>query len=311
MFKFKSIWWACNVCKWLNRVYIPHTDFIQNQKKPHSELPYQFVLRSLIIPDCGHFLLSLNTMLVCGLDIFTGSRAQPVLPHVLAHASEGSRFSSGQGCVFSLDSSPVSICQHTQDGLITHSARPSRDTTHWVLQALKTRTTALCTSVLALVRSVEKKAFISFAPHLIFSISHLIFFLSRCNEIGIQSVPLSRPPLVRSCAVHQTAEGRGYRLLSLARPASRNLQFNRGVETDSQSIFNKAPHHFLALMRSAELPFGSRGSSACRSRSKSVSPHYPSLRQTTNNTGSAWQTAVEFAHSIWRLVSLALIRSCV
>lgn len=73
---------------------------------PHSELSYQFVLRSLIIPDCGHFLLSQNTMLVCGLDIFTGSRAQPVLPHVLAHASEGSRFSSGQGCVFYLDSGP-------------------------------------------------------------------------------------------------------------------------------------------------------------------------------------------------------------
>lgn len=87
----------------------------------------------------------------------------------------------------------VSICQHTQNGPITQSARPLRDTTHWVLQPLKTRTTALCTEVLALFRSVEKKAFISFAPHLIFSISHLIFFLSRCNEIGIQSVPLSRP----------------------------------------------------------------------------------------------------------------------
>lgn len=151
----------------------------------------------------------------------------------------------------------------------------------------------------------------SFAPYLIFSISHLIFFLSLCNEIGIHGMPLSRPPLVRSYAVHQTAEARGYWLLSLFRPARWNLQFNRGVETDSQSVFNKAPHHFLALMRSAELPFGSRGSPACLLRSKSVSPHYPSLRQTTNNTGSAWQTAVEFVHSIWRLVSLALICSCV
>lgn len=35
--------------------------------------------------------------------IFTGSRAESVLPHVLARTSEASRFSSGQGCVFCLD----------------------------------------------------------------------------------------------------------------------------------------------------------------------------------------------------------------
>lgn len=146
---------------------------------PHSELSYQFVLRSLIIPDCGHFLLSQNTMLVCGLDIFTVLRAQPVLPHVLAHASEGSRFSSGQGCVFSLDSSPVSICQHTQDGLITHSARPSRDTTHWVLQALKTRTTALCTDG-SRSRSIrrEKSLHLFCSPSYLFYLSSNILFIS-------------------------------------------------------------------------------------------------------------------------------------
>lgn len=48
-----------------------------------------------------------------------------------------------------------------------------------------------------------------------------------------------------------------------------------GVETDSQSIFNKAPHHFLALMRSTELPFRFPGVPGVPSAFKECQPPLP------------------------------------
>ncbi len=88
----------------------------------------------------------------------------------------------------------VSICQHTQNGPITQSARPLRDTTHWVLQPLKTRTTALCTDG-SRSRSIcrEKSLHLFCSPSYLFYLSSNILFISVCNEIGIQSAPLSRP----------------------------------------------------------------------------------------------------------------------